>query len=68
MQEARHVASPHPTALMAAMTAAFAVGQIAGPLVVSHFVGAAADFSRALLIACGLLVASAWILSRRPAR
>jgi MFS family permease len=66
MQEARQVASPHPTTLMAAMTAAFALGQIAGPLVVSHFVGPTADFSRALLIAGCLLVASAWLLSRPP--
>lgn len=39
MQEARAVAGPHATGLtglMAAMTSAFAGGQIGGPIVVSH--------------------------------
>lgn len=67
MQEARRVAGPHPTGLMAAMTAAFATGQIAGPLAVRYVVWSGADFSAALLAACGLLLASAWALSRgRP--
>ena len=68
MQEARQVGGPHPTALMAAMTAAFAVGQIAGPLLVSYFVRADSDFSAALLLASCLLLASAWALSRGRAR
>jgi predicted MFS family arabinose efflux permease len=65
MQEARRVGGPHPTVLMAAMTAAFAAGQIAGPLLVSSVVRADADFSAALLVACGLLLASAGGLSFR---
>ena len=68
MQEARAVAGPHATGLMAGMTSAFATGQIAGPLLVSSMVGADADFSQPLLVACLLLVASAYVLSRRRAR
>jgi len=68
MQEARAVAGPHATGLMAGMTAAFGTGQIAGPLLVSALVGADADFSLLLLVACLLLVASAYVLSRRRAR
>jgi predicted MFS family arabinose efflux permease len=67
MQEARRLAGPHPTGLMAAMTAAFATGQIAGPLAVRYVVRSGDDLSAALLVASGLLLASAWALSRgRP--
>jgi len=62
MQEARAVAGPHATALMAGMTAAFATGQIIGPMLVSAVVGADSDFSEPLLAACLLLVASAYAL------
>lgn len=68
MQEARAVAGPHATGLMAGMTSAFGTGQIAGPLLVSSTVGADADFSQPLLLACLLLVASAYGLSRRRER
>ena len=64
MQEARAVAGPHATGLMAGMTSAFATGQIIGPVLVSSVVGADADFSKPLLVACLLLVASAYVLSR----
>ena len=68
MQEAQIVGGPHATSLMAAMTAAFAAGQIAGPLLVTYTVGPNRDFSRPLSIACLLLVVSASALSRpRPA-
>jgi hypothetical protein len=68
MQEAQIVGGPHATSLMGAMTAAFAVGQIGGPLLVIYTVGPHDDFSRPLLIACLLLVVSAGTLSRpRPA-
>src|SRR5207253_2962161 len=50
--------------LMARMTSAFANGQIIGPVLVSSVAGADADFSKPLLVACLLLVASAYILSR----
>jgi len=49
---------------MAAMTAAFAAGQIAGPLSVSLMV-AAGGFSAALLVACAFLVGGALLLMRR---
>ena len=62
MQEARAVAGPRATGLMATMTSAFALGQIIGPVSVSYLVGAGADFSRPLLGACLLLVASAAVL------
>jgi predicted MFS family arabinose efflux permease len=63
MQEARRIAGEHGRALMAAMTAAFALGQIAGPLSVSFVVGADGGFSAALLVAALLLAASASALA-----
>jgi MFS family permease len=63
MQEARAVAGADPMQLMAAMTAAFALGQIAGPVLVSYTAGVGADFTKPLLIACGALVVSAYALS-----
>ena len=67
MHEAQVIGGPRATSLMAVMTAAFAAGQIAGPLLVSFTVGPDADFSRPLLIACLLLVASTGLLARpRP--
>ena len=65
MQEAQAVAGPHASALMAAMIAAFATGQIVGPVSVSYMVGTDADFSKPLLVASLILVASAYALSRR---
>jgi hypothetical protein len=68
MQEAQIVGGPHATSLIAVMTAAFATGQIAGPLLVTYTVGPDGDFSRPLLLACLLLVVSGVTLSRpRPA-
>ena len=63
MHEAQIVGGAHATRLMAVMTAAFAAGQIGGPLLVSFSVGPEIDFSRPLLIACLLLVLSAGMLS-----
>ena len=63
MQEARGVAGAHATGLMAAMTAAFAVGQIAGPISVSLVVGAGGSVAAALVIACVFLVVSAYALT-----
>jgi predicted MFS family arabinose efflux permease len=60
--DARVVAAPHAHALIAAMTAAFGVGQIAGPLSVRAFAGGAAGFSEALIFAAVVLVASALML------
>jgi predicted MFS family arabinose efflux permease len=67
MQEARLVAGEHARALMAAMTSAFALGQIAGPLGVSFVVGADGGFPEALLAAASLLTASACALAHRRA-
>jgi predicted MFS family arabinose efflux permease len=67
MQEARMVGVSHATSLMAVMTAAFATGQIGGPLLVTYAVGVKGDLSRPLLLACLLLVVSAGALCRpRP--
>lgn len=67
MQEARQLAGAGARSLMAAMTAAFALGQIAGPLLVSGLAGVRGGFSIALAFAGLLLGASAWALRRsRP--
>jgi predicted MFS family arabinose efflux permease len=63
MQEARSVAGARATGLMAALTSAFALGQIAGPLVVSYVVAAGGGFSAALLVAGTMLLLSAYELS-----
>ncbi|HEY6967045.1 MAG TPA: YbfB/YjiJ family MFS transporter, partial [Burkholderiales bacterium] len=65
MQEARAVAGGAAAPLMAAMTAAFAAGQIAGPLSVSVLLGAGGGFAGALLVACAALVAGALLLLKR---
>jgi len=65
LQEARTVAGTQAARLMAAMTAAFAAGQIIGPLSVSFVVGAGGGFAGALLFACAVLVAGALLLLRR---
>jgi predicted MFS family arabinose efflux permease len=66
MQEARRVAGDGAGALIAAMTAAFAAGQIVGPLSVTLVTRG--DFSLALLGAALLLLASAVMLRAEPAR
>jgi MFS family permease len=69
MQEARQVAGAGTRSLMAAMTAAFALGQIAGPLLVSALAGMRDGFSLSLAFAGVLLAASAWALrGARPAK
>ena len=65
MQEAQSVAGlGGATGLMAAMIAAFATGQVVGPLLLNYLIGLDADFSQALLIAAAALIASAYALSR----
>jgi MFS family permease len=59
MQEARRVAGPHARALMAAMTSAFALGQILGPVTVSVL---PRGFSPALILAASILALSALLL------
>jgi MFS family permease len=70
LQEARRIAGANAPRLMAAMTAAFALGQLAGPVVVAL---AAADGTRHAtgpsLLAVALLLLGAWGLWRPgPAR
>ena len=62
LQDARSVAGAGAPRLMAAMTAAFALGQILGPLSVSFLVSAGGSISAALLAACAVLVAGALLL------
>jgi predicted MFS family arabinose efflux permease len=58
VQVAREVAGSAAHVLVAAMTAAFAASQVAGPLVVSIVVERSGDFSAALIIASTALLAS----------
>ena len=60
MQEARRIAGEHARPLMAAMTSAFAIGQIAGPL----WVGYKSSVAQALVAAAAVLVLSAAALFR----
>jgi MFS family permease len=64
MQEARRVALEHATSLMAAMTAAFAGGQILGPVLVSLAAGHARAMEPCLLAAAAALAVSAVLLAR----
>jgi predicted MFS family arabinose efflux permease len=69
MQEARRIAPRAATRLVAAMTAAFAVGQLAGPALVG--LGASADHAIAVVSAASaalLLASAAVLLGRRVAR
>lgn len=59
MQEARRVAPENATSLMAAMTAAFAIGQIFGPLIVSAVAEKTWGMDFALLTATLALLAGA---------
>jgi predicted MFS family arabinose efflux permease len=63
MQEARRAAGPQARALMAAMTSAFALGQILGPVIVSLLVQR--GFAPALILAASMLALSAVSLKRK---
>ena len=66
LQEARRLGG---AGVLAAMTAAFAAGQIAGPVFVSFLVHAGGKPAHASIVACLALVASALALFfRRPER
>jgi predicted MFS family arabinose efflux permease len=67
LEEARRVAGPHARALMAAMTSAFALGQILGPVIVSLLIPSTGGFAPALILAASVLVLSAFLLQRREA-
>jgi len=62
MQEARAVAGAGAHTLIAAMTSAFALGQIIGPLAAAYWVRATGGFSGALMLASALLALSALAL------
>jgi MFS family permease len=64
IREGRVVGGPNATGLIAAMTAAFAIGQIVGPVSAS-LLAHDGNFAVALLIASALLIISAYAL-RRP--
>ncbi len=65
MQEARRVAGPNARALMAAMTSAFALGQILGPVAVSFLAQSSGGFAPALMLAAAMLALSAFSLHQR---
>lgn len=62
MQEARRVAGIHARMLMAAMTSAFALGQIVGPVLVGAMIDAQGGFNVALLIGAAPLFLAAYTL------
>ena len=64
MQDARRVAGPNARALMAAMTSAFALGQILGPAIVSLLVQSTGGFAPALVLAASMLALSAISLQK----
>jgi MFS family permease len=64
MQQARRVAGARAGSLMAAMTSAFAAGQIAGPLLVGWLARFESGFMAALVVAAIPLFAAAYILWR----
>ena len=68
MQEARRVAGADARKVVATMTAAFAAGQIAGPLLVSGMASLPAGFSISLAASGILLAVSAALLTFTPRR
>lgn len=68
LQEARAVAGARAQALMAAMTSAFAAGQLAGPLLVGVMDSFSVPYEIALWLAAGGLAASAALLGRHSSR
>jgi MFS family permease len=68
LQEARVLAPEHASRLIAAMTTAFAIGQILGPLLVSIAADKSNGIDALLIGASALLLASAAALAVRPAR
>lgn len=67
MQEARRLHGAAARPLMAAMTAAFAVGQLVGPIVIALVEALPRGFTLAMLAATACLVAGAIALARRAA-
>ena len=65
IQEARRVAGAHARSLIAAMTAAFAIGQIVGPPLVAGLVHVPGGFSLALAASSLPLFVAAYALYAR---
>ena len=63
VQAARAIAGPQPVGLLSAMTAAFAIGQLLGPLSVRALLDTGGGLASALLIASGVLAAGACALN-----
>ena len=68
MQEARKAAGAHARELMAAMTSAFALGQILGPVSVSLLIQSTGSFAPALILAAAVLVVSAISMQRKEGK
>jgi MFS family permease len=64
LQEAKPVAGKHASVLIAAMTCAFAIGQIIGPLTISTGGDGRDGFSMGLTVAAVLLAGSTFLLRR----
>jgi len=65
LQEARRVAGSRARAVMAAMTSAFALGQILGPAIIGLLVQPTGGFAPALVLAASMLALSAISLQRK---
>lgn len=64
LREARALIPEHSSHLIAAMTTAFALGQILGPIVAAYLVHSRGSFSFALLLAAAALLTAAALLPR----
>lgn len=64
LQEGRALAGAHGTGLIAAMTTAFAAGQILGPIAAALALRAGGTLESMLLAAAAALLVSAWALGR----
>lgn len=67
LQEARALAGARAVGLLSAMTAAFALGQLLGPLSVNLILARGGSLSTALILAAAVLVAGACVLVYKPA-
>jgi MFS family permease len=67
LQTAKQFAGSDARRLMAAMTAGFATGQLAGPLTVPYLADSGGDFSAVLILASAILVAGVCVLPLRSA-
>jgi MFS family permease len=65
LQTAKQFAAANARSLMAAMTAGFATGQLAGPLTVPYLIGPGGDFSTVLMVASAMLLAGVCLLPLR---